>query len=671
MLCTDWLQRLAARGPDRAGLEVSTVWGSCLLTWAGRTGGHHSVGLLPADLGWQGLQHGRGTSAWQLCTAITDSEHPIPTHSLWVLSKQGPPSSKLSLLPHPDSCSPLPKHHQHFHIQTPAVHCLNTINTSTSRLLQSTAKTPSTLPHPDSCSPLPKHHDHSDVNLTVISVFESIASQWFQGEIGDQFSFFVSGTGSSEAYGVRQTADDQQTAAMDLPEEEAGPGLPEGGVLPLMADMLFAGAILAMIYPSLRRTINHIDRHFCRQLWHISEVLLALASLSFVIMLMVAQQTRVTYCSFIRPFVGDQPDADFYAGILLKLVVCALVVVNYFFASALQRVCSVWFRGSRNEGTGVPAGWSGAGHRGPCRHARSSPETPRETLSNVNTNSQTPVPPTEEYSDIFSTVSSLGLNSDSCEDQSHMVHNPRLLCDVGTMVRFPEYQRSLCTLQLSQSHVTQVRQSSRSQSRAKSSFPTPPCPSPSSPLLQSPTASSTGFCTLLRTSLPPRCPAAAPSTHHRLDSGWVPISLADVSAQCRGAPRPVLVPKVRLTRSGATETRATPRYSLRLASNTSHRQNAQPHVVKTDKADGLQLVRCPSDPSLVLCEGGRERSSTESVHMSSGSAASPTCSCATVDHCEDRAWLRGPLQPHGSSRRIRQLLTMCRTTRSGKIYGYG
>ena len=190
---------------------------------------------------------------------------------------------------------------------------------------------------------------------------------------------------------------------------EAPPMQPDGGLLSVLGDLLFAGAILIMIYPCLRRTIDRIDRQFFRQLFYILEVLLAVAALCFVLMLLIAQQMRVTYCSFIRPFVGDSPEDKIYAGVLLKILVCVLLVFNYFFASGMQRVVRSFF------------GWcqttdASRSHLLNARSRRPRIITSREVLTNnSNTNSQTPVTQTQTvtHSDILSSVSIPALNSEA------------------------------------------------------------------------------------------------------------------------------------------------------------------------------------------------------------------------------------------------------------------
>lgn len=188
---------------------------------------------------------------------------------------------------------------------------------------------------------------------------------------------------------------------------EGSPIQPDGGLLSVLGDLLFAGAILVMIYPFLRRTIDRVDRNFFSQFFHIVEVLFAIAALSFVLMLLIAQQMRVTYCSFIRPYVGDKAEDQAYAGIYLKILVCALLVFNYFCASSLQRFVTVFF-------DWLQPGANRVRFVNTARYRRVRAISDREVLTNnSNTNSQTPVTHTLTHSDILPSMSFPAIRSDS------------------------------------------------------------------------------------------------------------------------------------------------------------------------------------------------------------------------------------------------------------------
>ncbi|KAL8611300.1 hypothetical protein ACOMHN_013731 [Nucella lapillus] len=224
---------------------------------------------------------------------------------------------------------------------------------------------------------------------------------------------------------------------MGRSDKEGSPFQPDGSLLSLVGDLLFAGAILVMIYPCIRKTFSRLDGHFFRQFFHIVEILLAVAVLCFVLMLLIGQQMRIAYCSFIRPYLGPASEDKPYISVLMKILVCVLLLVNYFCASGLQKL--VWFLGERLHFL-LPARQRLVSARPPHISYAAFGDA---LTNNSNTNSQTPVTQTQSVmqSDILPFMSFSHLSTESyqdpaaCNDSTHR--------DVGTMVRFPvsEYQQ--------------------------------------------------------------------------------------------------------------------------------------------------------------------------------------------------------------------------------------
>lgn len=255
----------------------------------------------------------------------------------------------------------------------------------------------------------------------------------------------------------------------------------DGGLLSVLGDLLFAGAILMLIYPCVQRTWNRLDRNFFQQLCYILEIVVAVTMLSFLLMLLVAQQMRMAYCALIRPLVGESPEDKVYAGVLLKVLVFVLIVFNYYCATGLQTlVNSFWDRVVTPSGGGGGGGGGGRGGGGGGRsHVRSHVEMAgpvglREALNN-NTNSQAAVTQTvtTTLADVLPSLSfsptrlscmTTAAVSGSSPAPSLLHQQPSryphvagpsgsrarqqpVLRDVGTMVRFPDSSGPLLTLE--------------------------------------------------------------------------------------------------------------------------------------------------------------------------------------------------------------------------------
>lgn len=210
---------------------------------------------------------------------------------------------------------------------------------------------------------------------------------------------------------------------MSISDSEDSALDPDGGLLSVLGDVLFAGAILMLVYPCMHQTVNRLDRDFFMQLLYIVKIILAVAALVFLLMLVIAQQMRVAYCAVVRPFLGEED--KLYAGVMLKILVVFLLIFNYFCASGLQRVItsvSEWY--SRPRTHIVVRGRTCFSNSG------ISPEAMNNNNATMRTHSTT-------TSTTFPSDSYPVFSSKIPVHQHH--HHHHLSRDVGTMVRFSDY----------------------------------------------------------------------------------------------------------------------------------------------------------------------------------------------------------------------------------------
>ena len=193
---------------------------------------------------------------------------------------------------------------------------------------------------------------------------------------------------------------------------------PDGGLLSLVGDLLFACAIFMMVYKGLRRTVERLNRHFFRQLGEIVVVIITVAGLCLLFTLLVVQQTRVSYYSLIRPFIGASAPSDGDSDLFLKILIVAVLIFNYLCASGMQRL----LRSFLGRPPQSPAQRCDTAHDGPvvsaCRGRRPRPIVDDDMVANnSNTNSQTPVTQTQAmtHSDFFPPLSTSAGSSDLFE----------------------------------------------------------------------------------------------------------------------------------------------------------------------------------------------------------------------------------------------------------------
>ncbi|XP_025106809.1 uncharacterized protein LOC112571755 [Pomacea canaliculata] len=113
---------------------------------------------------------------------------------------------------------------------------------------------------------------------------------------------------------------------------------PNRGLASVFGEVLFLVTVLTLLYPCVKMTFERLGRPSLTQLVFVMQVLLTFAIVALLLLVLVAQQMRMTYCAFIRPFVGITAEDKMYTSTLFRILVFVFLGLNYACACVGQKL---------------------------------------------------------------------------------------------------------------------------------------------------------------------------------------------------------------------------------------------------------------------------------------------------------------------------------------------